>query len=572
MQSWIRLAGWGVALSGVLALAIFFRVYDLQNYPPGLFPDQAANGEDALLILEGDLRPFYPRGNGREALFFYLQAASIWLFGIGVWQMFLASAVVGVLTVLAVYLATEVWFGRLAGLMAAFLLAHNHWHVTLSRTGFRAILIPFFIALFTFFVGATLKAKKQNAVWGAQLSAVLAGAALAGGFYTYIAFRVMLGVVGAMVVMYLLLMWRSGDWRGYIRRWWQEAVLFLIGFSVVLCPLVVYFVYHPEAIIGRAEQVSVWNPDLQQPGGVWPTIWWSTKKTVVSFMGGEGDQNWRHNVAGFPLINLLVRSGLVMGLLWTLWHTVLVFKKLWQGKVRLKQFISLYLVFLTAAMMLPVITTAEGIPHGLRSIGLVVPVFVMAGVGLAFMLKWCLTRLPIFSRSLMVGAVAACCVLSVVYSGMLYFWIAGQEPEAAYAYRGDLPRVASWLRDYHTDYPDRPRPYLVLDAFSVQTVHFLMSVRAHDYTDHPDEDEHLYSLLVPETSHEIVLGEGEIIIFTQSTLPDADRYFTVHSSSFGERLKLIKSERNRFGQEIMRVYGVVPAGVEVVPENSFLDA
>ena len=50
----------------VVLLAVFFRFADIQDYPPGLFPDEAANGEDALLVLEGDIRPFYPRGNGRE--------------------------------------------------------------------------------------------------------------------------------------------------------------------------------------------------------------------------------------------------------------------------------------------------------------------------------------------------------------------------------------------------------------------------------------------------------------------------------------------------------------------------
>src|SRR3989344_9081038 len=93
----------GVLLTGIIALAAWFRLYDIQNYPPGIFPDVAANGEDVLLILDGDMRPFYPRGNGREALFFYLQALMVTIFGIGVWPMHAASALVGSATVAAVY-------------------------------------------------------------------------------------------------------------------------------------------------------------------------------------------------------------------------------------------------------------------------------------------------------------------------------------------------------------------------------------------------------------------------------------------------------------------------------------
>ena len=58
-----------LTLAAIVVLAAGFRLYDLQNFPGGLFPDEAANGEDALLVLDGDYRPFYPRGNGREGLY-----------------------------------------------------------------------------------------------------------------------------------------------------------------------------------------------------------------------------------------------------------------------------------------------------------------------------------------------------------------------------------------------------------------------------------------------------------------------------------------------------------------------
>src|SRR3989344_1162032 len=159
--------GWlyaGIAVACIVAFAGFLRSYDIQNYPPGLFPDEAANGEDVLLILEGDTRPFYPRGNGREALFFYLPAALVKVFGIGAWQMHMASVIVGTLSVLAIYFATQVYFGRLAGVFAALFLATSSWHLTLSRTGFRAIMIPLFISLFTAFAGLIVQSVKDKRI------------------------------------------------------------------------------------------------------------------------------------------------------------------------------------------------------------------------------------------------------------------------------------------------------------------------------------------------------------------------------------------------------------------------
>jgi 4-amino-4-deoxy-L-arabinose transferase-like glycosyltransferase len=248
----------GLLLGAVVALGAFVRFYDITNYPPGLFPDEAANGEDVLLILDGDVRPFYPRGNGREALFFYLQALMVKMFGIGAWPMHAASALVGTATVAAIYFATRPWFGRLAGLLAAFFLATNHWHITLSRTGFRAIMIPLFVALFTAFVGYVIrevKGKQAKARYSSYVYAALAGVALAGGFYTYIAYRVMIGVVLVMAILILLDDWILESRQHsqihardlpHLMRYWRQLLVGAVAALIVLAPLGWYFAQEPS--------------------------------------------------------------------------------------------------------------------------------------------------------------------------------------------------------------------------------------------------------------------------------------------------------------------------------------
>jgi hypothetical protein len=166
----------------------------------------------------------------------------------------------------------------------------------------------------------------------------------------------------------------------------------------------------------------------------------------------------------------------------------------------------------------------------------------------------------------------------MVYDGMLYFFVARNDPAAYYAYRGDLTVVSEYLNSFSRLYNvavggEDDRPYLVLDKFSLQTVHFLTGSRAtsHDHVvgdqEHPDENLHRWRQVDPERSWEVRLAPGEEIIFTQSTLPDAERYAERH----GDRIELIKSERNRFGQEIMRVYGVrVPEGDEIPGKADFI--
>ena len=142
----------------VMATAIFFRLYKLGQIPPGLYPDVAINGNDALQALKsGDFKAFYPENNGREGLFMNLIAASFWLFGASVWAIKIVPAILGILTILGIYLLTFhlFSFGRLMqkkfsgdapkyiGLLAAFFTAVSFWHVNFSRLGFRAIMAPF---------------------------------------------------------------------------------------------------------------------------------------------------------------------------------------------------------------------------------------------------------------------------------------------------------------------------------------------------------------------------------------------------------------------------------------------
>src|SRR3989344_915690 len=148
-----------IGLFLILALAAFLRLWQLPTVPPGLYPDEAANGNNAVEALHtGNFSAFYPENNGREALFINVQALSIALFGPEPWALRLVSAFVGILTVAAVFfLARELfrpapgaperrWLGipehDLIGLAAAFFVATSFWHLNFSRISFRAISVP----------------------------------------------------------------------------------------------------------------------------------------------------------------------------------------------------------------------------------------------------------------------------------------------------------------------------------------------------------------------------------------------------------------------------------------------
>lgn len=556
MKRKIILLGVGVAVTAIVVLAGFLRTYDIANYPPGLFADHAANGEDALLILNGDTRPFYPRGNGREALFFYLQALLIYFFGIGVWPMFLASAIVGTLTVWAMYFATKVYFGRLAGLLAMLFTATSAWHITTSRTGFRAILMPLFIALFTAFVGYVVLRVKEKKITASYIYAVLAGVAYGLGFYSYIAYRSMIPVVIGIFVLLLLASLHPKIGLPHVKRYGKQAGIAIATAFIVLLPLLYYFFQHPEAIIGRAGQVSIFSPSLQQEvggGTLIGTLGYTTSTTLLSFFT-YGDENWRHNVAGYPLLNALVGVLFLLGCLFVLQGLWNVGSGMLRGKQIHMGMIYPYLVLLFVGMLAPVVTTAEGMPHALRSLGMLAPVYMIAGIAGAVSVRWLVERGKKRKiQGIIYGAIGGLLIVAGVYDVSLYFIISRNSPEAYIAYRGDLTVISKYIKEYVKSHPNSPKPILDIDPYFAQTVHYLNSVGASDYTDNSLDDKQMYVVADSTKGIPQLAQQGQYIIFTQSTMWDADQY----KQRYGRNVKLITSQVNRFGQEIMRIYETV---------------
>jgi len=81
----------------VLLVALLLRVYGLDDIPPGLHYDEAANAILAANIAEGEVHPFFIEAyTGKKVLFFYLAAASMRLLGASVFSLRLTSALIGV--------------------------------------------------------------------------------------------------------------------------------------------------------------------------------------------------------------------------------------------------------------------------------------------------------------------------------------------------------------------------------------------------------------------------------------------------------------------------------------------
>lgn len=408
-----------IALVLIVILAVVFRFYQLNVLPPGLHPDEAANGLDIFRILENhDIRVIYNTNGPRESLFFFFQALSVKILGNTVLALRIAPALFGVLAVVMVYLFTKDWFGNRTALLASFMMAVNPWVVTISRDGFRASMVPLMIALVAYFAGRAYKTQKT---W----YFIAAAAAFALGFYTYTAFIMFTMVVvgGFFYILIFRIKWIKNN---------LKNLLISAGvFAVVISPLAVTIITKPGDSTARAGGTSFLNPSLNG-GKPALALLESTGKTLLQY-SYHGDENSRHNLPGLPLLNTFESIMLLLGLL-------VCFSRFKRVK-----YVAILAMFF--AMMLPAILTAEGLPHALRSIGTAASVFTIVAIGINYLLVRWYNTFPINAPARNVGAITIIFLLflSTVIGYRQYFVAWAQDPQTYQSYSENMVQIGYYL-------------------------------------------------------------------------------------------------------------------------------
>lgn len=374
-------------LLSVLIIATFFRLYQIKTIPPGLYPDEAINGNNALEALRtGSYKLFYPENNGREGLFINIQAFFLKILGGDSfdfepkpWMLRLPSAFFGILTVLGIYFFIKELFSESKteffeqryklSLVAAFFLATNFWHVNFSRIGFRAIMAPFFLIWSLYFL---LKSFKSIQVFNFCFFSALAGLLFGLGFHTYIAYRIMPLLIIIILIYFYLRLKKEEQ----IKKFKIISACFLFFVLLAAFPLGIYFVKNPQDFWGRTSQISIFNSatpfkDLAN----------NIIKTAAMF-NIRGDGNWRHNYANQPELFWPVGILFLVGLILTIKNTlknIKFFLKSADIQALIFPFFVLFFWFVLAAI--PVVISNEGIPHALRSILMLPPAIIFAALG-----------------------------------------------------------------------------------------------------------------------------------------------------------------------------------------------
>lgn len=283
----------GLALVAILVLAALLRLWLLNVFPPGLNHDEGVNALDVERIIGGWRPIFLPANNGREALFMYTQALVGAIIGVTPISLRLTAALWGILTVGLTFGLARSWYGSRVGLLAAGLLAVAFWHVVLSRVGLRAISVP---ALYVGVMWAFSEAFQRRRVMFFLLGGVLLGLAE----YTYISARLLPGIVSLISVILLI------QERRHARPClplFRSLGLAAIAAGIAVLPETYYFIRHPEQLIGRTDQVLVFNSHPAIIGT--PITFRQSLEHTFGMFWVAGDTNWLHNIAGLPVLDPL---------------------------------------------------------------------------------------------------------------------------------------------------------------------------------------------------------------------------------------------------------------------------
>jgi hypothetical protein len=263
---------------GVLIITLVgacFRLWQIATLPaePGVdLPLILMNVEK---VLGGEWPIFFTLHPGREGLYIYLAAGYVKLFGLSYPALRAFGALLGTLTIPLVYLAGRQLYDEEAGLLAAAMMALSRWHIILSRTGLRFILMPIFCLLLVMALDRALRSLRP-VHWAAV------GLVLGWGLHTYSAWLIMPAlVIGGWLVHQAL-----------TRGWSQEAlsglVLALAIAALMAVPLVRVAHDDPEIVSLRVLS-RITGREQPLPADVVQTAWRNAVRTVQMFnLTGDG--------------------------------------------------------------------------------------------------------------------------------------------------------------------------------------------------------------------------------------------------------------------------------------------
>ena len=452
----------------ILLLAAFLRFYKLGSLP-ALNADEASIGYNAYSLImtgkdeHGHAWPvhFQSFNDYKPGGFFYIVLPFVATLGLNVWGVRVPGALLGVLTVLVVYLlAKKIKDNEKFALFATLLLAISPWHIHFSRGGWEVNAATFFITLGVYLF---LKAVDENKYFALSLIS------FAVSIYIYHAALVVAPLLG----LSLILIYRK-------KLKTKENRKLFLGSVLLAALLLVPFAHDFLSGTGgeRASGVSIFadsgyidrinekRGNYNNPGSLTAKIIYNKPKEVfLEFSNNYFEHFWGEYLflSGDDIERNKVPE---VGELYIFEAPLLLFAFLSISKKRKNW--DIILAWLLIAPI-PAALTFQS-PHALRSQNMVIPLTILAAYGLFVLVEFAskkLKKIPLNTFYLLLAA-------AIVWSGARYVHQYYVHMAKTYPYSSQygLPELAHYIKDNYNRYSKfiittrYDQPYILLLFYS----------------------------------------------------------------------------------------------------------
>jgi len=267
------------ALAAILLTGLFLRVYRLNDIPVGLCIDGSANTLKVLDILRG--APYEPLYLSRETMYHYIMAGFFRALGPSVHSLRLTSAFLGMLALATFYALVRELFEVRVALLATLLFATSVYHITYSRSGWRAIQVPVF-EFAAFFCVLRAQRCTPGQRWRSVGWWAAGGLAVGLGLNTYESFRLVVIALGVYVVCLVLQRpAKTFSRSGFLAYHWPGLVAFAACSLLCFGPLGWEAVTHWSEFMARSQAVFIGERMRQAKS--WQPLWDNIRNALLTY-------------------------------------------------------------------------------------------------------------------------------------------------------------------------------------------------------------------------------------------------------------------------------------------------
>lgn len=408
----------------ILLLAAALRLAQLTQIPPGVTHDEANHGREAIGVLDGELRYFFPYNYGSEPMYSYTVAGAMALLGENVLALRLVNVAFSLATIAMTYAWANRAFDRRVALITAVLLALSFWPLASSRQALRAGMLPFFMGTAVWFFWLFWRKNKRRTIWPVLGFAL----ALLAALHIYLAARV------AWVLFPLFLLYLALVNRPLAKRGWWQTITGLGLTAVLVTPMLIYLQQNPEV----QPRVSMLDNALQalRAGNLTPIFTNARDALLAFFWPGYGDQFLAYNIPGRPVFDPLTALFFLLGLFVALRFTIYRLPLTINHSPFTIHYSSAFVLIWFFSGILPSLITGPT-ANTTRNLAALAPTFLLPTLGFVSALDWLLARLKLrHKKDWVLGTTAvAWLLLAGFWHGWDYFTAWAQDPEVRTAYQ-----------------------------------------------------------------------------------------------------------------------------------------